>query len=95
VSIHKNSNIEPGAKIGPFVSIGANVSIGDGARIVNSIILEDATIKRNAVVINALIGWTAIISSWCRIEGVLTHELLGTDKHSRNVNEPQYIDPDL
>lgn len=44
VCIHPTAEIHPGAKIGPNVTIGAHCKIGDGARIINSIILEDAVI---------------------------------------------------
>lgn len=44
VCIHPTAEIHTGAKIGPNVTIGAHVRIGDGARIINSIILEDVVI---------------------------------------------------
>ena len=58
------------AKIGPNVTIGAEVKVGEGARIVNSIILEDAMINPHAVVMHAIIGWTSVIGSWARVEGI-------------------------
>ena len=44
VCIHPSAEIHPGAKIGPNVTIGAYTKIGDGARIINSIILQDVLI---------------------------------------------------
>ena len=44
VCIHPTVDIHAGAKIGPNVTIGAHARIGDGARIINSIILEDVVI---------------------------------------------------
>ena len=70
VCIHPSAEIHPGAKIGPNVTIGAQVKVGDGARIKNSIILEDVVIHPHAVVLNAIIGWTSVVGSWARVEGV-------------------------
>jgi mannose-1-phosphate guanylyltransferase len=53
------------------VTIGAHVKVGDGTRIINSIILEDVIIEPHAVIINSIIGWTSVIGSWARIEGLL------------------------
>lgn len=69
--------MHPGAKVGPNVMIGAHVKVGDGARIINSIILEDVIIQPHAVVINSIIGWTSVIGSWARVEGLLNK----TDSH--------------
>ena len=69
-SIHPSAEIHPYAKIGPNVTIGAEVRVGEGARIANSIILEDAMIHSHAVVMHAIIGWTTVIGSWARIEGI-------------------------
>ena len=60
--------------IGPNVTIGAQVKVGDGARIKNSIILEDVVIHPHAVVLHSIIGWTSVIGSWARIEGVQGEE---------------------
>ena len=70
VCIHPSAEIHPGALIGPNVTIGAEVKVGDGARIKNSIILEDVVIHPHAVVLNSIIGWTSILGSWTRVEGV-------------------------
>lgn len=72
ICIHPTAEIHPGAKIGPNVTIGAHARIGDGARIINTIILEDVVIQPHAVVINSIIGWTTVIGSWARIEGIVT-----------------------
>lgn len=42
--VHPSAEIHPTAVIGPNVMIGAEVVIKEGARIVNSIVLEDVTI---------------------------------------------------
>lgn len=47
VCIHPTAEIHHDAKIGPNVTIGAYAKIGDGARIINSIILEDVVIQVN------------------------------------------------
>jgi len=41
VFIHPTAEIHSEAKIGPNVTIGAHTKIGEGARIINSIILDD------------------------------------------------------
>lgn len=74
VCIHPSAEIHPGAKIGPNVTIGAQVKVGDGARIKNSIILEDVVVHPHAFILNAIIGWTSVIGSWVRIEGVESDE---------------------
>ena len=72
VCIHPTAEVHPGAKIGPNVTIGAHAKIADGVRIINSIILEDALVQPHAVIINSIIGWSAVIGSWSRVEGLLT-----------------------
>ncbi|CDW73894.1 adp-glucose pyrophosphorylase family protein [Stylonychia lemnae] len=69
--IHPTAEIHPGALIGPNVSVGAYAKIHEGCRVINSIILEDAEIQSNSVVINSMVGWNAKIGPWCRIEGTL------------------------
>jgi mannose-1-phosphate guanylyltransferase len=53
------------------VTIGKYVKIGPGARVKNSIILDDVHIDSHAVIINSIIAWSTIIGSWARIEGIL------------------------
>lgn len=71
VCIHPTAEVHPGARIGPNVTIGAHAKVADGARIINSIILEDCVVQPHAVVINAIIGWSSVIGSWTRVEGLL------------------------
>ncbi|KAL1318018.1 hypothetical protein HN51_070263 [Arachis hypogaea] len=68
VYIHPSAKVHPTAKIGPGVSISANARIGAGARLINCIILDDAEIKENAVVIHAIVGWKSSIGRWARIQ---------------------------
>jgi mannose-1-phosphate guanylyltransferase len=72
VCVHPTAEVHPGAKLGPNVTVGAHAKIGDGVRVINSIILEDAVVNPHAVVINSIVGWSAVIGSWTRIEGLLT-----------------------
>lgn len=72
VCVHPTAEVHPGAKLGPNVTVGAHAKIADGVRIINSIILEDAIVQPHAVIVNSIIGWSAVIGSWSRIEGVLT-----------------------
>ncbi|TNV79051.1 hypothetical protein FGO68_gene15664 [Halteria grandinella] len=71
VCIHPTAEVHPGARIGPNVTIGAHARVADGARIINSIILEDCVVQPHAVVINSIIGWSSVIGSWTRVEGLL------------------------
>ena len=80
VCIHPSADIHPDAKIGPNVTIGAEVKVGEGARIMNSIILEDVVIHPHSVVMHAIIGWTSVIGSWSRVEGIPNKE-----------NQPTYL----
>jgi len=57
--------------IGPNVTIGKYAKIGAGARVKNSIVLEDVAVEDHAVIINSIIGWSTIVGSWARIDGVL------------------------
>ena len=74
VCIHPSAEIHPDAKIGPNVTIGAEVKVGEGARIVNSIILEDVVLHPHSVVMHSIIGWTSVIGSWARVEGIPNKE---------------------
>jgi len=69
VIIHPSAVINPSAKIGPNVSIGPNVVIGSGARVKDSIVLDDVQIKDHACVLNSVIGWRSSIGEWSRVEG--------------------------
>lgn len=93
VCIHPTANIHSGAKIGPNVSIAAHAKIGDGARIINSIILEDVVVSPHAVIINAIIGWSSLIGSWARIEGLLnTEQSLSNYNNDRNYGQLNQIE---
>lgn len=48
-------------QIGPNVSIGRNVTVGAGARIRESIILDDANVGEHACVLHAIIGWKCVV----------------------------------
>ena len=50
--------------------IGAYVKVGEGVRISNSILLADSTVQPHCCILNAVIGWTRLISCWSRIEGI-------------------------
>ena len=56
-------------QIGPNVSIGKNVSIGAGARIKESIVLNNSNIGPNSLVMYAVIGMNSKIGAWTRVEG--------------------------
>ena len=51
VFIHPTATVDPTAKLGPNVSIGPRVTIGAGARVKESIVLEDSEIKHDACVL--------------------------------------------
>ncbi|KAL3479942.1 nucleotide-diphospho-sugar transferase [Aspergillus californicus] len=69
VYIHPSASIDPTAKLGPNVSIGPRVIVGAGARIKDSIVLEDVEIKHDACVMHAIIGWNSRVGAWARVEG--------------------------
>lgn len=69
VYIHPSAKVHPSAKIGPNVSISANARIGAGVRLISCIILDDAEIKENAVVIHAIVGWKSSVGKWSRVQG--------------------------
>ncbi|SPO04768.1 related to PSA1 - mannose-1-phosphate guanyltransferase [Cephalotrichum gorgonifer] len=69
VFIHPTATIDPTAKLGPNVSIGPRVVVGAGARVKESIVLEDSEIKHDACVLYSIIGWGSRVGAWARVEG--------------------------
>jgi mannose-1-phosphate guanylyltransferase len=72
VFIHPTAEVDPTAKLGPHVSIGPRAVIGAGARVKESIVLEDVEIKHDACVLYSIIGWNSRIGAWARVEGTPT-----------------------
>lgn len=62
-------DLNAGTKIGPFVSIGHGCVIGEGARIVNSIILDNCIIGPDVYIANSIVSYNCKIGDWSRIEG--------------------------
>ncbi|MBW0505859.1 hypothetical protein O181_045574 [Austropuccinia psidii MF-1] len=67
--IDETAIIDPSAKIGPNVSIGANVKIGFGARVKDSIILDNTVLEQNSCVLFSILGEDNRIGAWSRVEG--------------------------
>ena len=63
-----NVNIGADSVIGPNVSMMDNVHIGKGVRIENSIIFAGASIEDYSSVRNALIGESAVLARWVKVE---------------------------
>jgi len=72
VYIHPSAQVHPTAKLGPNVSIGPRVTVGAGARVKESIVLDDAEIKHDACVLYSIIGWNSRVGAWARVEGTPT-----------------------
>lgn len=72
VFIHPSATVDPTAKLGPNVSIGPRVTVGAGARIKETIVLEDSEIKHDACVLYSIIGWNSRVGAWARVEGTPT-----------------------
>jgi mannose-1-phosphate guanylyltransferase len=72
VFIHPTAEVHPTAKLGPNVSIGPRVVVGAGARVKESIVLEDSEIKHDACVLYSIIGWGSRVGAWARVEGTPT-----------------------
>ncbi|KAH8705024.1 GDP-mannose pyrophosphorylase A [Talaromyces proteolyticus] len=72
VYIHPTAQVDPSAKLGPNVSIGPRAVVGAGARLKESIILEDVEIKHDACVLYSIIGWGSRVGAWARVEGTPT-----------------------
>lgn len=68
------------------MTIGKYVKIGAGARIKDSILLDDISIGPHSVIINSIIGWGTNIGSWTRIEGILK----SGDKKKHTLQEEEY-----
>ena len=69
VYIHPTATVDPTAKLGPNVSVGPRAVIGAGARVKESIVLEDTEIKHDACVLYSIIGWSSRVGAWARVEG--------------------------
>ncbi|XP_057304863.1 mannose-1-phosphate guanyltransferase alpha-A-like [Hydractinia symbiolongicarpus] len=82
VYIHPSAIVDPTAKIGPNVSIGSNCVIGPGARVRESIVLDNAELRENCCVLNSIIGWKCLVGAWSRIEGTA---------HDPNPNHPHAL----
>ncbi len=63
-----NVSIGADSVIGPNVSIMDNVHIGKGVRVENSIIFAGAAIEDYSSVKNALIGESAVLERWVKVE---------------------------
>ena len=63
-----NVNIGADSVIGPNVSMMDNVHIGKGVRIENSIIFAGASIEDYSSVRNAIIGESAVLERWVKVE---------------------------
>jgi NDP-sugar pyrophosphorylase family protein len=63
-----NVSIGADSVIGPNVSIMDNVHIGKGVRVENSIIFAGASIEDYSSVRNALIGESAVLERWVKVE---------------------------
>jgi len=69
VIIHPSAKVDQSAVLGPNVTVSEDAIIGPGVRIRESIILEGATIYDHCCILYAIIGWGAIVGSYCRVEG--------------------------
>eukprot|EP00351_Strombidinopsis_sp_SopsisLIS2011_P001884 CAMPEP_0116882066 /NCGR_PEP_ID=MMETSP0463-20121206/14210_1 /TAXON_ID=181622 /ORGANISM="Strombidinopsis sp, Strain SopsisLIS2011" /LENGTH=92 /DNA_ID=CAMNT_0004534703 /DNA_START=922 /DNA_END=1200 /DNA_ORIENTATION=- len=58
--------------------------IGEGARLINCIVTEDVVIQPHAVIINSIIGWTTVIGSWTRIEGIIDQNASSTTVYTQD-----------
>lgn len=72
VYIHPTASVDPTAKLGPNVSIGPRAIIGAGARVKETIVLEDSQIKHDACVLYSIVGWNSSVGAWARVEGTPT-----------------------
>jgi mannose-1-phosphate guanylyltransferase len=72
VYIHPTATVDPTAKLGPNVSIGPRAVIGAGARVKESIVLEDVEIRHDACVLYSIVGWSSRVGAWARVEGTPT-----------------------
>ena len=68
VIIGKNVEIDEKSKIGPYVAVGDGATIGKGVRIENSIIFPNAIISDFTSIKSAIIGESAILGKWVKIE---------------------------
>ncbi|XP_050530428.1 mannose-1-phosphate guanyltransferase alpha-A [Daktulosphaira vitifoliae] len=69
VYVHPTAKVHPTALLGPNVSIGSGAQIAAGVRIKESIILQDACISQHSLVMHSIVGCSAKIGAWCRVEG--------------------------
>ncbi|PAA88965.1 hypothetical protein BOX15_Mlig029155g3, partial [Macrostomum lignano] len=72
VYIHPTATVSPTAVLGPNVSVERFVTIGNGARVRESILLQGAVVRDHACVLFAVLGSSATIGEWTRVEGTPT-----------------------
>lgn len=68
VMIHPSAEVADDAVIGPYVSIGANCKIGPGARIKNSCVFPNTTVKGHAYISGSIVGRNCVVGQWTRVE---------------------------
>lgn len=76
VLVDPTATIGEGALVGPNVVLGPNVVVGNGARIQDSVVMANSTIKDHAWVKKTIVGWNSTVGKWARLEGVT---VLGDD----------------
>jgi NDP-sugar pyrophosphorylase family protein len=59
--------VKAGSAVGPYAVVGKGVIIEEDAQVVNSVIMEDAVIKRGAVVSGSIVGGGARVEEGARI----------------------------
>ncbi len=62
--------------------VGPGVVIKSGARIKNSVLMENALIKEFSYIDGSIIGWRSKVGKWARIEGltILGEEVVVSDE---------------
>jgi len=72
--VHPTAVISPTAKIGPNVYIGPSVVVHEGARISNSIILNEVVIQKHSCILYSIISERSSVGPWTRLEGIPHNE---------------------
>jgi mannose-1-phosphate guanylyltransferase len=68
VWIHEAAKVDPTAVLGPNVMVGEGTFVGPGAKIRETVILDNTCIEGYCLISGSLIGWNNIIKKWSRLE---------------------------
>mmetsp|Transcript_1650 Transcript_1650/g.5376 ORF Transcript_1650/g.5376 Transcript_1650/m.5376 type:complete len:359 (+) Transcript_1650:141-1217(+) len=68
--IDATATIGSNCVIGPDVVIGPEVVLEEGVRVERSVLMRGARVKHNTYISDSIVGWSATVGEWARVENV-------------------------